>query len=205
MLCLLPIALSAQTLDFNAVRSAEQLRRGVQAFHRGFYRDALVSLEKAISYKTSNTLAQEWLGRTLWKSGYEQEAVKTWSQLVASGSGDELLRDWISVVGLRRGLGREIDNTAKWVVSAELDGSLKGGYSFTRPTSVRARADGTFWVVAFGSNEVLRFDGDFKLLAVVRGGLAGFDHPYDVQEAEDGTLYVSEYGANRVAKCTPAR
>ncbi len=204
MLCLLPIALSAQTLDFNAVRSAEQLRRGVQAFHRGFYGDALVSLEKAISYKTSNILAQEWLGRTLWKSGYEQEAVKTWSQLVASGSGDELLRDWISVVGLRRGLGREIDNTAKWVVSAELDGSLKGGYSFTRPTSVRARADGTFWVVAFGSNEVLRFDGDFKLLAVVRGGLAGFDHPYDVQEAEDGTLYVSEYGANRVAKCTPA-
>jgi sugar lactone lactonase YvrE len=203
-LCLLPAVLSAQTLDFNAVRSAEQLRRGVQAFHRGFYSDALVSLEKAISYQTSNALAQRWLGRTLWKSGYEQEAIRTWNQVVAGGAGDALLRDWISVVELRRGLGREIDNNAKWVISAELDGALKGGYAFKRPTSVRPRADGTFWVVAFGSNEVLRFDADFRLLAVIRGGLAGFDHPYDVQEASDGTLYVSEYGANRIAKCTPA-
>ncbi len=204
LLCLLPAALPAQTLDFNAVRSAEQLRRGVQAFHRGFYSDALVSLEKAISYQTSNSLAQRWLGRTLWKSGYEQEAIKTWNQVVAAGAGDALLRDWISVVGLRRGLGRETDTRAKWVVSGELDGALKGGYAFKRPTSVRPRADGTFWLVAFGSNEVLRFDPDFKLLTVIRGGLAGFDHPYDVQEAEDGTLYISEYGANRIAKCTPA-
>ncbi|MGD0782105.1 MAG: hypothetical protein ABSA30_04495, partial [Candidatus Aminicenantales bacterium] len=190
-------------LDFNAVRSAEQLRRGVQAFHRGFYSDALVSFEKAISYKASNSLAQRWLGRTLWKSGFEQEAIRTWNQLVASNAGDALLRDWITVIGLRRGLGRELDSKAKWVVSAELNGNLVGGHAFKRPTSVRARADGTFWVVAFGSNEVLRFDGDFKLVAALRGGVAGFDHPYDVQEADDGTLFVSEYGANRVAKCKP--
>lgn len=202
-LCLLPAILPAQNLDFSSVRSAEQLRRGIQAFHRGFYSDSLVSLEKAISYKPSNTVAQEWLGRTLWKSGFEQEALRTWSQLAASGSADSLLRDWITVVGLRRGLGREIDNNAKWVVSSELDGSLKGGYAFRRPTSVRARTDGSFWVAAFGSNEVLRFDADFRLLAALRGGLTGFDHPYDVQEAPDGTLFVSEYGANRIAKCSP--
>jgi len=202
--CLLPAVIPAQTLDFNAVRSEEQLRRGVQAFHRGFFSDAIVSLERAISYQPSNTLAQKWLGRTLWKSGYEQEAMRTWSQIVASNAGDPLLRDWISVTELRRGLGRDLDAKAKWVVSAELDGALKGGYAFRRPTSVRSRADGSFWVVAFGSNEVLRFDADFKLLGVVRGGLAGFDHPYDVAEAGDGTLYISEYGANRVAKCTPA-
>jgi len=203
LVCLLPAVLPAQTLDFNAVRSAEQLRRGVQAFHRGFFGDALVSLEKAISYQTSNSLAQRWLGRTLWKSGYEQEALRTWNQLVASGAGDQLTRNWISVTELRRGLGRELDSEAKWVVSAQLDGNLKGGYSFKRPTSVRSRADGSFWVVAFGSNEVLRFDPDFKLLSVVRGGLPGLDHPYDVAEADDGILYISEYGANRIAKCTP--
>ncbi len=203
-LCLLPATIQAQTLDFNAVRSSEQLRRGVQAFHRGFLSDAIVSLEKAISYQPSNTLAQKWLGRSLWKSGYEQEAIRTWNQLVSSNAGDPLLRDWVSVTELRRGLGRDVDGKAKWVVSAELDGALKGGYAFRRPTSVRSRADGSFWVVAFGSNEVLRFDADFKLLGVVRGGIAGLDHPYDVAEAGDGTLYISEYGANRIAKCTPA-
>jgi DNA-binding beta-propeller fold protein YncE len=202
--CVLPLVASAQALDFNAVHSAEQLRRGVQAFHRGFYSDAIVSLEKAISYQSSNTLAQEWLGRTLWKSGFEQEAIRTWNPLVANGVGGALLRDWISVIDLRRGLGREIDTKQKWVVSSSLDGSLKGGYPFKRPTSVRSRPDGSFWVVAFGSNEVLKFNADFKLLEVVRGGLAGLDRPYDVAEATDGTLFISEYGANRIAKCTPA-
>lgn len=204
VLCLLPFTVTAQTLDFNAVRSAEELRRGVQAFHRGFYSDALVSLERAISYQSSNTLAQEWLGRTLWKSGYEQEAIRTWSPLAASGVGGALLRDWISVIELRRGLGRELQGKATWVVSATLDGSLKGGYPFKRPTSVRSRPDGSFWVVAFGSNEVLQFNPDFKLLETVRGGLAGLDHPYDVAEAGDGTLFISEYGANRIARCTAA-
>jgi hypothetical protein len=203
-LCLLPITVTAQTLDFNAVRSAEELRRGVQAYHRGFYSDAIVSLERAITYQNSNTLAQEWLGRTLWKSGFEQEAIRTWSPLVAGGVGGALLRDWISVIELRRGLGRELETKTKWVVSATLDGSLKGGYPFKRPTSVRARPDGTFWVVAFGSNEVLLFNPDFRLLETVHGGLAGLDHPYDVAEEDDGTLFISEYGANRIAKCTPA-
>ncbi len=202
--CLLPAILPAQNLDFASVRSEEQLRRGVQAFHRGFSSDSIVSLEKAISYKPSNVLAQRWLGRVLWKSGFEQEAIRIWSRLVATGAGDPLLREWITVVGLRRGVGREIDNNAKWVVSSELDGSLKGGYPFKRPTGVRALPDGTFLVAAFGSNEVLRFDADFRLLAVLRGGLDGFDHPYDVEEAPDGTLFVSEYGADRIAKCNAA-
>ena len=39
LLCLLPAISPAQSLDFSVVRSAEQLRRGVQAFHRGFYND----------------------------------------------------------------------------------------------------------------------------------------------------------------------
>lgn len=203
LLCLLPAFSPAQQLDFNAVRSAEQLRRGVQAFHRGFYSDALVSLEKAIGYQPSNTNAQVWLGRTLWKSGYEREAIRTWSQVAASGRGDALLREWIRVIGLRSGLGRELQGNPKWVVASELDGTLKGGYPFKRPSSIHARPDGTFWVVAFGSNEVLRFDGDFKLLESIRGGMEGFDRPFDVQEANDGTLFVSEYGANRIAKCTP--
>ena len=130
LLCLLPAFSPAQQLDFNAVRSAEQLRRGVQAFHRGFYNDALVSLEKAIGYQPSNTHAQVWLGRTLWKSGYEQEAIRTWSQVAASGKGDALLREWIRVIGLRSGLGRELQGNATWVVASELDGTLKGGYAF---------------------------------------------------------------------------
>jgi len=200
LLCL-PALLPAQTIDFNAVRSAEQLRAGVQAFHRGFFNDAWISLEKSISYQPANALAQIWLGRAQWKSGYEQEAMRTWQQVLDSGRGSAIVRDWVDVLTLRRGLGAELTGKSTWVVSAELDGTLKGGYPFRRPTSIRPRADGTFWLVAFGSNEVLHFDANFRLLEVLRGGLPGFDRPYDVVEADDGTLYVSEYGANRISRC----
>ncbi len=202
-LCLHAALLPAQTLDFNAVRSAEQLRAGVQAFHRGFYNDAWISLEKSISYQPANPLAQIWLGRAQWKSGYEQEALRTWQQVLDAGRGSAMVREWVDVLTLRRGLGAELAGKATWVVSAELDGTLKGGYPFRRPTSIRPRADGTFWLVAFGSNEILHFDANFRLLEVLRGGLPGFDRPYDVVETDDGTLYVSEYGANRIARCSP--
>jgi DNA-binding beta-propeller fold protein YncE len=201
ILCLHPPLLPAQTIDFNAVRSAEQLRAGVQAFHRGFYNDAWISLEKSISYQPSNSLAQMWLGRAQWKSGYEQEALRTWQQVLDSKKGGAVVRDWVDVLTLRRGLGRELAGKSTWVVSSELDGTLQGSYPFRRPTSVRPRPDGSFWLVAFGSNEVLHFDANFRLLAVLRGGLPGFDRPYDVAEAADGTVYVSEYGANRIAHC----
>jgi sugar lactone lactonase YvrE len=202
LLFLLPALLHAQTVDFNALHSAEQLRYGVQAFHRGFFNDAVISLEKAVSYQPSNSIAQLWLGRAQWRSGYEQEAQRTWQQVVDSGKGSALVRDWIKTLGLRRGLGRELRGSPAYVVSSELDGTMKTGYPFRRPTSVRPRADGSFWLVAFGSNEVLRFDPNFRLLDTFKGGLEGFDRPYDIVETGDGTLFVSEYGANRIAKCS---
>ncbi|MGA2477865.1 MAG: hypothetical protein ABSG63_03825 [Spirochaetia bacterium] len=203
LLFLIPAFLPAQTIDFNASLSAEQLRRGVQAYHRGFYNDAWAALEKAISYQPTNTLAQVWLGRCQWKAGYEQEALRTWQQIVDSGKATALVRDWIKVLGLRRGLGRELAGTPAWVVSSELAGVGGAGELFRRPTSVRPRADGSFWVVAFGSNAVLRFDANFRLLDTFKGGLEGFDRPYDIAEADDGTLFISEYGANRIARCSP--
>ena len=201
LLCLQVTLLSAQTIDFDAVRSAEQLRAGVQSFHRGFFNDAWVSLEKAISYQPSNTLAQLWLGRAQWKSGYEQEALRTWKQVLDSGKGGPLVRDWVDVLTLRRGLGAELAGPSTWVVSSELNGMAEGAYPFRRPTSVRPRPDGSFWVAAFGSNEILKYDANFRLVETLRGGLAGFDRPYDVAEAPDGSLFVSEYGANRISRC----
>jgi DNA-binding beta-propeller fold protein YncE len=200
LLLLLPALLPAQTFDFNAARSAEQLRLGVQAFHRGLFNNSWTSLEKAISYQPSNSLAQIWLGRTQWKAGYEQEALRTWQQVVDAGNGSALIRDWISVLTYRRGIGRELSGGKTWAVSSVMDGMQKSGYSFRRPTSVRARDDGTFWVVAFGSNEILHFNANFRLLESLKGGLQGFDHPYDIAETADGGFFVSEYGANRIAR-----
>ena len=146
----------------------------MQAFHRGFYNDAWISLEKSISFQPTNTLAQAWLGRAQWKSGYEQEALRTWQQVLDSGKGSALVRDWIDVLTLRRGLGREL---AGKIDLGRLRRSWTARCRAAIPSAGRRASgpapDGTFWLVAFGSNEVLHFDANFRLLETLRGGLAG--------------------------------
>ncbi len=197
----LAVTLPGQQLDLPGMRSEQQFRGGVQAYHRGFYGDSIVSLEKALSFKPSNALAQAWLGRALWKSGFEQEAVRSWERLENAGLGGGVIRDWIQTVKLRTGTARETPRIPRLAVSAELDGNLRGEYPLRRPTSVRPRADGSFYVAAFGSNEIVLMDANFRVRESLRGGLGGWDKPYDVLETADGTLFVSEYGGNRITKC----
>jgi DNA-binding beta-propeller fold protein YncE len=199
----LAVRLPAQNFDIDAARSDDQLRAGVQAFHRGLFNEAVVSFEKAITLQPSNVLARTWLGRGLLRAGYEPQAAKTWEGLVQAGAGGALLRDQLQVLRMRSGLGRELARTGPFAVSARLEGTARGGHPFRRPTSVRPRADGSFYLVAFGSNEVLLYDANFRLSAALKGGLEGFDRPWDVLEAGDGTLFVSEYGGNRIARCGP--
>jgi len=198
---LVAVHLPAQAFDISAARSEDQLRTGVQAFHRGLFNEAVVSFEKAITLLPSNTAAQYWLGRSLVRAGYEQEAVRTWDGIVKAGAAGALLRDQLQVLRARSGLGRELAKSGPFVVSAQLLGTARSGHPFRRPTAVRPRPDGTFLVAAFGSNEVLRYDANFRLIVALKGGLEGFDKPYDVLEGADGTLYVSEYGGNRIARC----
>lgn len=195
--------MAAQTVDLDAARAEENFRHGVQAFHRGYYNDAVVSLEKALSYKPSDAAVRLWLGRTLLQSGYEQEALRAWEQLVSSGKDTPLLREQMQILRLRSGVGRSIDAPRVYAVSGELDGALPGGAAFKRPSAVRALPDGTFLVVAFGTNEILHFDVNSRHMGSWRGGLDGFDRPYDAVVLEDGRLLVSEYGGDRIALCAP--
>ncbi len=199
----LAVRLPAQEIDLDAARSEAELRAGVQAFHRGLLNESIVAFEKAVSYQPSAAIARNWLGRALLRSGYEQQAARTWESLVQAGGGGALLRDQLAVLRMRSGLGRELAKPGPFAVSARLEGAARGGHPFRRPTSVRPRADGSFFVVAFGSNEVLRYDANFRLSAALTGGLEGYDKPWDVLEAADGTLYISEYGGNRIARCGP--
>ena len=117
LLFLIPAFLPAQTIDFNASLSAEQLRRGSSGLPRGFYNDAWAALEKAISYQPTNTLAQVWLGRASGRPATSRRPCGPGSRSWIPGKATALVRDWIKVLGLRRGLGRELAGTPAWVVS----------------------------------------------------------------------------------------
>jgi len=197
----LTVPLAAQQgIDLAAARSETELRWGVLAWHRGAYNDATLAFEKAIGIDPSNGRALDWLGRSLLKSGYVPEAIEAWERLAAMGKATPLLADQLQLVRARAGIAPELPVTRKYVVSVSLDGAARGGHPFKRPTAVRTIADGTFFVAAFGSNEILHYDANYRLLGAFRGGPGGLDRPFDVLPDIDGTCLVSEYGANRIVR-----
>ena len=58
--------------------AAEEFRRGVQAFYKGAYNDAIVQFEKALGYMPNDNLILEWLGKSYYKAGMEGTALSYW-------------------------------------------------------------------------------------------------------------------------------
>jgi DNA-binding beta-propeller fold protein YncE len=204
LLCIIiATPLAAQVTDLAAARAETEVRWGVLAWHRGAFNDAVLSFEKAIGIDPASTRALDWLGRALLRSGYVPEALEAWDRLAAAGKASPLLSDQMQLVRSRAGIAPDLPVARTYVTSVSLDGAARGGHAFKRPTAVRPLADGTFLVVAFGSNEVLRYDANNRLLATLRGGPSGLDRPFDALLEPGGTYLVSEYGANRIVRLNP--
>ncbi len=202
---------SAQTIDMDQLHADEQFRGGVRAFHSGYYGEAVQSFEKALSLKPQAPLPRLWLGNALYKSGFEEAGLAEWKYLLAEGAGASsqwstgVLRDRVETVSFQRGLSRDLRRNPQYVVAAELDTASPEVYPLKRPSAVHARADGSVYVVGFGSNEIVLLDVNNEVERVLQGGLKGYDRPFDcleVRDRRDGEayLFITEYGDNQVIK-----
>jgi DNA-binding beta-propeller fold protein YncE len=70
---------------------------------------------------------------------------------------------------------------------------------YRQPTSILAEGDGSAWVVAYGSNEIIRIDVNGIIRERYRGPINGFDRPYDIVRGSDGKLYLSEFRGSRIS------
>lgn len=194
------IGLSAQ-VDMDEVYAKDEFRWGVKAFNNGYFNKAILSFEKALSYTPEDPAVQEWLGKAYYRSGLVETALRIWEPIIASGQGSALLKNTVDVITFRKGLGRELYQRGRYVISADIEGRQEDFNLFLKPTAVLAAENGSFYVVAYGSNEIVLFDANGALRKRLRGGLNGFDHPFDIVEAPDGNLFVSEFEGDRITKC----
>ena len=130
--------------------------------------------------------------------------MQVWQSVLDAGEGRAVLQNRIDTLRFRRGFGRELAEKGRYVIASHIESEVDGTKLFARPTAVSPRPDGSFYVVAFGSNEVLLFDTNGALKNRLRGGLEGFDHPFDILDTGTGTLFVTEFEGNRIAKSTTA-
>ncbi|MDR1506734.1 MAG: 6-bladed beta-propeller [Treponema sp.] len=189
----------------DTVNAQREFRLGVQAYNRYAFNEAILAFERSLAFRPGEELTLDWLGRAYYRSGLEDTAISQWQSALGrsrSFSDQILLRSRIETVRNRRSLIPLVSTAGgnpRFVESGRYPGRTAAGVYFRQPSSVLPMEDGTAWVTAYGSNELLRMDVNGLVRRRVRGPVNGFDRPYDVVEAPDGRLYVSEYRGGRVS------
>jgi DNA-binding beta-propeller fold protein YncE len=182
--------------------AAEQLRLGVQAYHRGRYAESILLFEKALAYSPGEDLIEYWLGRSYLKGGYEETALRIWQPLLDSASAPPFLRAKAALLRASRSVAPSIGEY-HYVEVERFEGGKGKDLLFARPSAIVPRPDGSLLLVAHGSNEMVVLDSSGVVKQRLRGGLAGFDRPYGLAALPDGTLFVTEFNGDRVSRIAP--
>lgn len=179
----------------------EEFRRGVQSYYRGFFNDAIIQFEKALSYLPDENLILDWLGKSYYRAGMEGTALEQWQFALESGYGGILLENKIEVVRERR-VNASVEQSMRYTETGTFSGvnTVNGStfQIFSQPISILANTDGTIWVCAYGSNELALLDINGNVVRRVTGPLNGFDRPVDIIRSQDGKLLVSESAGDRI-------
>ena len=179
--------------------ASEEFRRGVQAYYKGAFNEAIVQFEKALAYLPDDNLILDWLGKAYYKAGLEGSALSYWNNASENGYGGLLLENKIEIVRERRVTGDSTDKLMRFSEAGAFPGDFKGNMIFSGPVSVQPNYDGTMWVAAYNTNEVILLNQNGKVINRLEGPVNGFDRPSDILRLHDGNLLVSENAGDRIA------
>ena len=196
----IPSAQENVPIDMDALAAREEFRWGVVAYNDGNFNEAVLAFEKSLAIAPGDTLVQQWLGNAYHRSGYVETALGIWRRISAAGEATAYLESVIDTVSIRRSLARELSPEPRFVVANQISGTLPEYTLFSRPSGLAVMDDGSFYVCAFVSAELLHFTVNGVLRARNQGGLEGFDGPFDVVNGGDGTLFVSEFAGDRISR-----
>ena len=186
-----------------ALSAAEAFRLGVHAYNRFSYNEAILSFERALSFRPGEAIILDWLGKAYYRSGFEETALRRWREALDiygrnSGVG-MLLNSRIETVSNRRFLMPIADDGVRYVGAGRYPGKNEDKFLYRQPTSVLPNNDGTIWIIAYGSNEIININVNGIERIRRRGPLNGFDRPYDMVRGLDGRMYLSEYRGSRIS------
>lgn len=182
----------------------QEFRRGVQAYYRGSFNDAILQFEKALSYLPQENVLLDWLGKSYYRAGIEGAALEHWQYAANEGYGGLLLQNRIDVVRERRLLaGASLDKPVRYTESGSYAGkNSEGIYVFNQPVSVLPNNDGSMWILSYATNELLKIDLNGLVIERSGGFFNGFDRPMDLIRLHNGNLLVSEFAGDRISLFT---
>lgn len=187
----------------DSVQAREFFRKGVFAYNRAAFNESILAFEKALELLPDEPVLFEWLGNAYYRSGFDDTAIRQWEYALEhhdpSDSRAILLSSRIEIVRNRRQLFPAVDQAERYVEAASFRGMNGESTVFRNPSALLPLDDGTVWLVAHGSNELVRLDVNGLVRQRANGPLNGFDRPFDIARAIDGSLYVSEQRGGRIS------
>lgn len=183
----------------NEGMASEEFRRGVQAYYRGAFNEAIVQFERALSFLPNDNLILDWLGKTYYKTGLEGSALNYWQNAQDNGYGGLLLQNKIEIVRERRVTGDSSDKLMRLSEAGSFPGDFNGNMVYSGPVSVQPNYDGTIWIAAYNTNELLLLNQNGKVIDRVEGPINGFDRPSDILKLHNNKLLVCENAGDRLA------
>jgi len=193
--------------DINAINAAAEFRVGIHAYNRYAFNEAILSFERALAFRPGEAVIMDWLGKAYYRSGFENTALRQWRAAadaygINTGPG-MIVGNRIETVTNRRTLLPTADDDVRYIESGRYPGREENNILYRQPTSVLPHDDGSTWVVAYGSNEIVRIDVNGIIKDRKRGPLNGFDRPYDLVRGAGGRMYLTEYRGGRVSVLSP--
>ncbi len=146
-----------QEINLAAVNAREEFHWGVKAFHDSLYGESIRAFERALSFTPDDRLMQEWLGHSYYRSGFESTAVSIWESILEAGAESAVLRNLLDTVKARRSLAEDLADEQRYVTAASFSGERQDITLFSRPASVFARNDGSYYLTSFAGNQVILF------------------------------------------------
>ena len=180
----------------------ERFRRGVQAFYRGAFNDAVLQFEDALTYMPDENRILEWLGKAYYRAGMEDAALQEWNYAARNGYGGQLLQNIIEIVSVRRIFTGDYGEDGRFVESGSFPAVEGNVLHYSQPVAILPNTDGSFWVSAYGSNELIRVNVNGFVVERKKGPLNGFDRPFDLLRLTNGNIVVSEFAGDRLTFVT---
>ncbi len=180
----------------------EEFRRGVQSYYRSSYNEAILLFEKALSILPDESIILEWLGKSYYASGLEDACLQQWDFAIKQNHGGVLLRSKAEIVRERRVAPIETMESLNFSESMSFASTFQDKRLFRQPTSAIAMEDGSFWAVAYGTNELLHFNANGRIIDRTKGPIEGFDRPFDVVRTANEHILVSEFASDRISVLT---
>lgn len=194
---------SSGEIDMDRVEAEKEFEFGVRAYHSGEFNRAIQTFEEALAYTHDFMRARRWLANAYYRSGFVPTALDMWSEMLDTKNGTSALETKVRTLEYRRSIEGGLLDNPEYVSFHSIEAESEGVKVFNRPTSVMPAKDGGFYLVAFGSNEILKFNASGGLEKSIRGGIEGLNHPFDMLRNEEGFLFVSEFAGDRIARIRP--